>query len=116
MKNNLYCNLSRCRILRILFLLFVVLFTFYPILDAYANSINNSPVNMDMADDSFDASELLSHGYHASNAPIINLLLLTSALIENPFCLISQREFPSNAIKPHQSCSPLSSDLAPPLV
>jgi hypothetical protein len=116
LKHNQYCHLLQCRIYRLLFILFLVLFTIYPILDIYADSVNYSTVNLDIADDSSNDSDQISLSYHNSHTPFISLFLSASTTIDNPACSIIKRAIPSNEIKSHQSCPPLSSDLSPPLV
>ncbi len=114
LKHNQYCNLLKCRLCRLPVLLLLVLFTLYPILDAYEDSFSYSPVKMDVSDDSVDASKRISRGHHALNTPIIDLFLPTSTINENSAFTISRREIPSHEIKCYHSCSPLSSDPSPP--
>jgi hypothetical protein len=115
LNKNEYCYLLQSRLYRLLFLLFLVLFTIYPILDAYADSFNCAPANMDVVDDSFNASELMSRGHHTST-PFNGLFLPVSALVVNSAFTISRKEIPFNEIKCHHSSPPLPSDLSPPFV
>jgi hypothetical protein len=116
LKHNQYCHLLQCRTYRLLFFLFLVLFTIYPILDAYADSFSNcSPANLDVADDSLYTSEHISRGHQTSHTSFNGLFLPASSIIENSSFTILEREIPINEIKSHQSCPPLSSDLSPPL-
>jgi hypothetical protein len=115
LKHNQYCHLFQYRIYGILFVLFLVLFTIYPILDAYADSLNYSSATMDVADDSLDTSKQITRGHHTSPTPFNGLFLPALAIIDNSALTISQKGISSNEIKSHQSYPPLSSDLSPPL-
>jgi hypothetical protein len=114
LKHNQYCNLLQCRIYRLLFFLFLALFTLYPILDAYADSFNYSPANFDMADDSFYSSEQITRGHPTSKTPFNGLFLPVSARGGLSFS-ITNREYPAIVINNTISCSPLSSDPSPPV-
>ncbi len=83
LKHNQYSHLFQCRIYRILFVLFLVLFTIYPILDAYADSLNYSSAPIDIADDSLYAFKQISRGHHTSTTPFNGLFLPSSAIIDN---------------------------------
>lgn len=124
-KNKAYCELRQCRVDKLLYLFFVAVFMICTIFDAPAGSlcfssipfndlndpvIINNPNRIDNRNfvNALKASKRLSNHYLA--------LLRQASIKDEPVFHIRKLQISVNDIKSSQSCPPVSSDLAPPLV
>jgi hypothetical protein len=103
LNNNINSDLLRCRIYRLLFLLFLAAFAVSPIVDSYL--------------DSFCSSSVYLNDLNDADSPVsINELNLNELALIGPECHIIKIEVPLITQISSQDCSLLSSDPSPPVI
>jgi hypothetical protein len=127
-------ELLRCRIYRLLCLLFIAAFTIYPVLDACADYQNlfNKELDFDAgyagSASEVDASDNGPSGniFHVNktNTLIFGQSVFTigrepiqsTSISDNTYCQVKESIVPINEKKSTLTCLPLSSDPSPPVI
>jgi hypothetical protein len=116
LKFDVYSELLKHQICRILFLLFLSCFAIYPILDAFADSLNSSLVENNIDDDSvgddnaFHVFKDPSQNYHATGIVLFHQTSTTCHPVLHNFDRLI-----AFVVKTIQTCPTSSSDPSPPL-
>jgi hypothetical protein len=129
MVNNIPgCNILLRKIYRLLFLVFLAVFTISPIVDAYSDSLSSSLVFFNDLNDSDSPVSIYDlklnharkslHALRQASNHYHNALTLSlrASLKDEPVCHIIKIQISANDIKSSQTCPPLSSDPSPPVI
>jgi hypothetical protein len=122
LNNNINSELLRCRIYRLLFLLFLSVFAVSPIADAYTNSLCSSTCNFNDSNDIISIDDLnLDDDYNSCHvliheAALDHALLQQAPSIDGPAGHITTKQLPLNDRCSSQHTSLASSDPSPPVI
>ena len=128
---NIHSDMLQCRIYKLLFLLFLAVFTIYPIIDVYAECVTPSPIffndlNTTGSDDDIDSIHELNlndtkkHLYANKNSKYATQQhqahLQLASIKDGSSCPTDKIQTSTHTVKSHQSYPPASSDSSPPAV